>query len=40
MDPYSPFLMALAAEAKLVVLYNTAREIVPLHNALKEMGWK
>jgi hypothetical protein len=34
------FVMASAAEAELAALYNTAREMVPLHNALKEMGWK
>jgi hypothetical protein len=34
------FVMASAAEAKLAALYNTAREMVPLRNALEEMGWK
>lgn len=34
------FVMASAAEAELAALYNTAREMIPLRNALKEMGWK
>jgi len=34
------FVMASAAEAKLAALYNTTREMVPLRNALEEMGWK
>jgi hypothetical protein len=31
--------MASAAEAELAALYHTAREMVPLRNALNEMGW-
>ena len=31
--------MASAAEAKLAALYHTAREMIPLRNALDEMGW-
>jgi hypothetical protein len=34
------FVMASAMEAKSATLYTTAREIIPLHNALEEMGWK
>jgi len=34
------FVMASAAEAELAALYNTAREMVPIRNALEEMGWK
>jgi hypothetical protein len=34
------FVMASAAEAELAALYNTAREMIPLRNALEEMGWK
>ena len=34
------FVMASAAEAELAALYNTTREMVPLRNALEEMGWK
>jgi hypothetical protein len=33
------FVMASAAEAELAALYHTAREMVPLRNALDEMGW-
>ncbi len=33
------FVMASAAEAKLAALYLTAREMIPLRNALTEMGW-
>ena len=33
------FVMASAAEAELSALYLTARELVPLRNALSEMGW-
>ena len=33
------FVMASAAEAELAALYITAREMVPLQNALEEMGW-
>ncbi len=32
------FVMASAAEAELAALYHTAREMVPLRNALDEMG--
>jgi hypothetical protein len=34
------FVMASALEAELAALYTTAREMIPLCNALKEMGWK
>ena len=34
------FVMASASEAELAALYHTAREMVPLRNALEEMGWK
>jgi hypothetical protein len=34
------FVMASAAEAELAGLYITAREMIPLRNALEEMGWK
>ncbi|KAL7425592.1 hypothetical protein ACHAXH_000063, partial [Discostella pseudostelligera] len=34
------FVMASAAEAELAALYITAREMIPLRNALEEMGWK
>jgi hypothetical protein len=34
------FVMASASEAELVALYTTAREMIPLQNALEEMGWK
>jgi hypothetical protein len=34
------FVMASAAEAELAALYTTAREMIPLRNALEEMGWK
>ncbi|MBM4179865.1 MAG: hypothetical protein FJ211_11150, partial [Ignavibacteria bacterium] len=33
------FVMASAAEAELAALYHTAREMIPLRNALDEMGW-
>jgi hypothetical protein len=33
------YVMASAAEAELAALYHTACEMVPLWNALKEMGW-
>jgi hypothetical protein len=33
------FVMASAAEAELAALYLTAREMIPLRNALTEMGW-
>ena len=33
------FVMASAAEAKLAALYLTAREMIPLRNALTKMGW-
>jgi hypothetical protein len=33
------YVMASAAEAELGALYNTAREMIPLRNALEEMGW-
>jgi hypothetical protein len=33
------FVMASAAEAELAALYITAREMIPLRNALVEMGW-
>eukprot|EP00804_Cyclotella_cryptica_P019683 CCRYP_016441-RA/>CCRYP_016441-RA protein AED:0.40 eAED:0.40 QI:0/0/0/1/0/0/2/0/213 len=33
------YIMASAAEAKLAALYITARELIPLSNALIEMGW-
>ena len=32
--------LASAAEAELAALYTTAREMIPLRNALNEMGWK
>ena len=34
------FVMASAAEAELAAMYITAREMIPLRNALTEMGWK
>jgi hypothetical protein len=34
------YVMASAAEAELAALYNTAREMIPLRNALNEMGWQ
>ena len=34
------FIMASAAEAELAALYITARKMIPLRNALDEMGWK
>ncbi len=34
------FVMASATEAELAALYTTAREMIPLRNALEEMGWK
>eukprot|EP00804_Cyclotella_cryptica_P026588 CCRYP_014016-RE/>CCRYP_014016-RE protein AED:0.30 eAED:0.32 QI:0/0/0/1/0/0/2/0/287 len=34
------YIMASAAEAKLMALYITARELIPLCNALEEMGWQ
>ncbi len=34
------FVMASAAEAELAALYTTAREMIPLRNALEEIGWK
>ena len=34
------FVMASAAEAELAASYITAREMIPLRNALEEMGWK
>ena len=34
------FVMASAAEAELAALYLTAREMIPLRQTLKEMGWK
>jgi len=33
------YVMASAAEAELAALYLTAREMIPLRNALDEMGW-
>jgi hypothetical protein len=33
------YVMASAAEAELAALYITARELIPLRNALEEMGW-
>eukprot|EP00804_Cyclotella_cryptica_P017262 CCRYP_016816-RA/>CCRYP_016816-RA protein AED:0.49 eAED:0.52 QI:0/0/0/1/0/0/2/0/150 len=33
------YVMAFAAEAELAALYITARELIPLRNALTEMGW-
>jgi hypothetical protein len=33
------FVMASAAESELAALYLTAREMIPLCNALLEMGW-
>ena len=33
------YVMASAAESELAALYLTAREMVPLRNALEEMGW-
>ncbi len=32
--------MASAAKAELGALYHTACEMIPLRNALEEMGWK
>eukprot|EP00804_Cyclotella_cryptica_P026725 CCRYP_007944-RB/>CCRYP_007944-RB protein AED:0.47 eAED:0.49 QI:0/-1/0/1/-1/0/1/0/110 len=32
--------MASATEAELAALYITACELIPLRNALEEMGWK
>ncbi len=34
------FVLASVAEAELAALYTTAREMIPLRNALDEMGWK
>ncbi len=34
------FVMASVAEAEIAALFLTARELVPLRNALEEMGWK
>ena len=34
------FVKALAAEAELAAVYTTAQEMIPLWNALEEMGWK
>ena len=34
------FVMASAVEAELGALYITARDMIPLRNALEEMGWK
>ena len=34
------YVMASVAEAELAALYTTAQEMIPLHNALEEMGWK
>jgi len=34
------FVMASAAEAEIAALFLTARKLVPLCNALEEMGWK
>ena len=31
--------MALAAEAEMAALYITAKNMIPLRNALIEMGW-
>lgn len=33
------YVMASAAEAELAALYLTAREMIPIRNALTEMGW-
>ena len=33
------FVMASASESELAALYLTAQEMIPLHNALDEMGW-
>ena len=33
------FVMASASESELAALYLTAREMIPLRNALDEMGW-
>ena len=33
------YVKASAAEAELAALYTTAREMIPLRNALEEMGW-
>eukprot|EP00804_Cyclotella_cryptica_P018740 CCRYP_007222-RA/>CCRYP_007222-RA protein AED:0.44 eAED:0.44 QI:0/0/0/1/0/0/2/0/167 len=33
------YVMASAAKAELAALYITARELIPLRNALEEMGW-
>ena len=34
------FIMSSAAEAELGALYVTAKELVPIHLTLTEMGWK
>ena len=34
------FFMTSAAEAELGALYVTAKELVPIHQTLTEMGWK
>ena len=34
------FVMVSAAKAELMALYHTAQEMIPLCNALEEMGWK
>eukprot|EP00804_Cyclotella_cryptica_P003893 CCRYP_015764-RA/>CCRYP_015764-RA protein AED:0.48 eAED:0.48 QI:0/-1/0/1/-1/1/1/0/160 len=33
------YVMASVAKAELAALYITARELIPLRNALEEMGW-
>ena len=34
------FVMASAAEAKLAAMYHMACKMIPLRNALEDMGWK
>ncbi len=34
------YVMASAAEAELAALYTTAREMIPLRNAIEKLGWK
>jgi hypothetical protein len=38
-DQIIKFVMALAAESKLVALFITAREMIPHHQTLIDMGW-
>ena len=34
------FVLSSAAEAEMGALYDTAKELVPMHLTLEEMGWK